>query len=140
VFGVTVRLMSDAELRRLEVLQDLDRRRLTAGSGGAAARAQAAASVSVVEGLSDRRSEWADLETTRSPQQPAQAGGVAARGFYDHPPVVLGLARPLFKPGAGSLRSAEPRLFRLSPNRSWVGVFLRQREKPIGVDRGMLEQ
>jgi hypothetical protein len=29
VFGVTVRLMSDGELRRLEVLQDLDRRRLT---------------------------------------------------------------------------------------------------------------
>jgi hypothetical protein len=29
VYGVTVRLMSDRELRRLEVLQDLDRRRLT---------------------------------------------------------------------------------------------------------------
>ena len=29
MFGVTVRLMSDGELRRLEVLQDLDRRRLT---------------------------------------------------------------------------------------------------------------
>jgi hypothetical protein len=29
VFGVTVRLMSDRDLRRLEVLQDLDRRRLT---------------------------------------------------------------------------------------------------------------
>ena len=29
MFGVTVRLMSDRELRRLEVLQDLDRRRLT---------------------------------------------------------------------------------------------------------------
>jgi hypothetical protein len=29
VFGVTVQLMSDRELRRLEVLQDLDRRRLT---------------------------------------------------------------------------------------------------------------
>jgi Winged helix-turn helix len=29
VFGVTVRLMSDRELRRVEVLQDLDRRRLT---------------------------------------------------------------------------------------------------------------
>ena len=29
MFGVTVWLMSDRELRRLEVLQDLDRRRLT---------------------------------------------------------------------------------------------------------------
>jgi hypothetical protein len=31
---VTVRLMSDGELRRLEVLQDLDRRRLTAAAAG----------------------------------------------------------------------------------------------------------
>ena len=37
MFGVTVRLMSDGELRRLEVLQDLDRRRLTAASRGAPA-------------------------------------------------------------------------------------------------------
>ena len=29
---MTVRLMSDRELRRLEVLQDLDRRRLTPGA------------------------------------------------------------------------------------------------------------
>jgi len=34
VFGVTVQLMSDGELRRLEVLQDLDRRRLTAAAAG----------------------------------------------------------------------------------------------------------
>jgi hypothetical protein len=32
--GVTIRLMSDRELRRLEVLQDLDRRRLTPGAAG----------------------------------------------------------------------------------------------------------
>jgi hypothetical protein len=31
---VTVRLMSDRELRRLEVLQDLDRRRLTPAAAG----------------------------------------------------------------------------------------------------------
>src|SRR6516162_2579411 len=59
-------------------------------SGGAAARARAPSGVSVVEGLSDRRSDRPDLETTRSPQQPAQARGVAARGCHDHPPVVLG--------------------------------------------------
>jgi Homeodomain-like domain len=34
VFGVTVRLMSDRELRRLEVLQDLDRRRLRPAAAG----------------------------------------------------------------------------------------------------------
>ena len=34
MFGVTVLLMSDRELRRLEVLQDLDRQRLTAAAAG----------------------------------------------------------------------------------------------------------
>ena len=34
MLGVTVRLMSDGELRRLEVLQDLDRRRLTPAAAG----------------------------------------------------------------------------------------------------------
>jgi len=34
VFGVTVRLMSDRELQRLEMLQDLDRRRLTPAAAG----------------------------------------------------------------------------------------------------------
>ena len=34
MFGVTVRLMSDRELQRLEVLQDLDRRRLTPTAAG----------------------------------------------------------------------------------------------------------
>ena len=34
MFGVTVFLMSDRELRRLEVLQDLDRRRLTPAAAG----------------------------------------------------------------------------------------------------------
>jgi len=33
VFGVTVRLMSDGELTRLEVLRDLDRSRLTTDAG-----------------------------------------------------------------------------------------------------------
>ena len=32
--GVTVRLMSDGELKRLEVVQDLDRRRLTPAAAG----------------------------------------------------------------------------------------------------------
>jgi hypothetical protein len=34
VFEVTVQLMSDGELRRLEVLQDLARRRLTPAAAG----------------------------------------------------------------------------------------------------------
>src|SRR5262252_1032428 len=58
--------------------------------GGAAARARTPSSVSAIEGVSDRRSDRPDLETTRSPQQPAQARGVAGRGSDDHPPVVLG--------------------------------------------------
>jgi hypothetical protein len=33
--GVTIRLMSDGELSRLEVLRDLDQRRLTTGGGPA---------------------------------------------------------------------------------------------------------
>src|SRR5262249_26780186 len=65
--------------------------KIAARGGGAADRAGAASSVSTVEGLSDRRRDGRDLETTRSPQQPAQARGVAARGSDDHPPVVLGL-------------------------------------------------
>src|SRR6516165_3838291 len=64
--------------------------KIDGGSGGAAARARAASSVSAVEGLSDQRRARPDLETTRSPQQPAQARGVAACGSDDHPPVVLG--------------------------------------------------
>jgi hypothetical protein len=36
VSGVTVRLMSDGELRRLEVQRDLDQRRLTTEGGGPA--------------------------------------------------------------------------------------------------------
>jgi hypothetical protein len=34
VFGVTIRLMSDRELGRFEVLRDLDQRRLTAAAAG----------------------------------------------------------------------------------------------------------
>jgi hypothetical protein len=34
MFGVTVWLMSDSELRRLEVLRDLDRQRLTIAAAG----------------------------------------------------------------------------------------------------------
>src|SRR5215831_20916549 len=79
--------------------------------GGAAARARAPSSVSAVEGVSDRRSDRPDLETTRSPQQPAQARGVAARGSDDHPPVVLG-----FWPDVGGREVA-----RGSWDRAWSG-------------------
>ena len=34
MFGVTVRLMSDRELQRLEVLRDLDQKRLTTNAAG----------------------------------------------------------------------------------------------------------
>ena len=46
MFGVTVRLMSDGELSRLEVLRDLDHRRLTAA---AAAQLQCIEEVGIEE-------------------------------------------------------------------------------------------
>src|SRR6516165_9159068 len=67
-----------------------------ARGGGAAARARTASGVSVVEGLSDRRSDRPGLEAPRSAQQPAQARGAATRGFDDYSPVVLG-----FRPDPG---------------------------------------
>src|SRR5262245_56849032 len=59
-------------------------------SGEPAFGARAASGVSAVNSLSDRRSDRLDLETTRSPEQPAQARGAAASGSDDHRPVVLG--------------------------------------------------
>ena len=79
--------------------------------GGAAARARTPSSVSAVEGLSDRRSDRPDLKTTRSPQHPAQARDVAARGSDDHPPMVPG-----FWPDVGGREVA-----RGSWGRNWSG-------------------
>jgi hypothetical protein len=80
VSGVTVRLMSDGELSRLEVLRDLDQRRLTTAAAAqllGVGRRQAfrllkAYRIEGPTGLISKR--W------RSAQQPAQARGVAARG------------------------------------------------------------
>jgi hypothetical protein len=49
-----VRLMSDGELSRLEVLRDMDQKTVDDGGRGAAARARTASSVWAVEGQSDR--------------------------------------------------------------------------------------
>ena len=62
---MTVRLMSDGELSRLEVLRDLDQKRLTTE---AAAQLLGLERRQVFRPSSDRRSELADFETTRSPQ------------------------------------------------------------------------
>jgi hypothetical protein len=82
--------MSDRELSRLEVLRDLDRRRLTTAAAGQ------------LLGL-ERRQVFRLLKTYRTEgpsgliskrrgrsQQPAQARGAAESGAGDDPPVVLG--------------------------------------------------
>ena len=77
--GVTVRLMSDGELTRLEVLRDLDQRRLTTEAAGQLLALERRQVFRLLKGLSDRGFGGPDLEATRSPQQPAQAGGAALR-------------------------------------------------------------
>jgi hypothetical protein len=54
VFGVMVRLMSDGELSRLEVLRDLDQKRLTTEAAAQLLGFERRQSVSAVEGQSDR--------------------------------------------------------------------------------------
>jgi hypothetical protein len=63
VSGMTVRLMSDRELTRLEALRDVDQKRL---GGGAAAGARAPSGVPVIEGVSDRRRDGFDRIASRA--------------------------------------------------------------------------
>ena len=92
---MTVRLMSDGELSRLEVLRDLDQKRLTTEAGDAAAGARPSSGVPVIEGVPDRRRDGSDLEAPRSSQQPAQTGAATESGAGDHPQVVLGFRSDL---------------------------------------------
>ena len=87
---MTVQLMSDGELRRLEVLQDLDRRRLTAAAAGqllGLERRQVFRLLKAyrIEGptglISKRRGRRSNR---RKPEALRQCGS------DDHPPVVLG--------------------------------------------------
>ena len=88
--GVTVRLMSDGELSRLEVLRDLDQRRLTTEAAGQLLGLERRQVFRLLKAYRIEGPTRPDLEATRSPQQPAQARGVAARGSGDHSRAVLG--------------------------------------------------
>jgi hypothetical protein len=88
-------------LTQLEVLRDLDQRRLTTEAAGTAAGARTPPAIPAVEGVPARGSGGPDLEATRSPQQPAQARSAAESGAGDHPRVVLG-----FRPNIGGREAA----------------------------------
>ena len=77
VLGVTVRLKSDGELRRLEVLRDLDRRRLTTE---AAAQLLGLGHRQVFRLLKTYRIAgcWPDFEAAWLSEQPAQVRGTKA--------------------------------------------------------------
>src|SRR5215469_13478078 len=90
VSGVTVRLMSDGELSRLEVLGDLDQKRLTTE---AAAQLLGLERRQVFRLLKAYRAEGATgliSDATRAPQQPAQARGAAASSTGADSRAVLG--------------------------------------------------
>jgi hypothetical protein len=97
VLGVTIRLMSDRELSRLEVLRDLDQKRLTTKGAGqllGLERCQVFRLLQAyrIEGPTGLISKRRGRRSNR-----AQARGIAARGSDNHPPVVLG-----FWPDPGS--------------------------------------
>ena len=101
VFRVTVRLMSDGELARLEVVRDLDQRRLTTE---AAAQLLGLERRQVFRLLKAYRSEGpAGLISKRrgSLQQSAQAGGSSQQGAVDHSQALLG-----FRPNFGGREAA----------------------------------
>src|SRR5437868_842403 len=82
VSGVTVRLMSVSRAAAARGAAGFGSAKIDDRSSGAAARAPSVSSVSVVEGLSDRRSDRPDLETSWSPprctRDRALTGGEAA--------------------------------------------------------------
>src|SRR5512132_1862741 len=69
--------------------------------GGAIVEARASSGVPAVEGVPDHGSGGPDLESTRSPQQPAQARGASKSGTGDHSRMVLG-----FRPDPGGREAA----------------------------------
>ena len=68
VLGATVRLMSDRELSRLEVLRDLDQRRLTTKAAGQLLGLERRQVFRLLKAYRIEGTERPDLETTRSPQ------------------------------------------------------------------------
>src|SRR5436190_18485308 len=82
--------MSDGELSRLEVLRDMDQRRLTTRGGGAAAGARAPSGIPAVEDIPVGRRDGSDLEAAWSSEQPVQARRAARQSISDHSRAVLG--------------------------------------------------
>src|SRR4051812_12852314 len=90
VSGVTVRLMSDKELARLEVLRDLDQRRLRPTAAAQLLGLERRQIFSAFEGLSDRGPGRLDLEAGWSSEQPAPARRASNHGAGDHSRALLG--------------------------------------------------
>jgi hypothetical protein len=99
--GVTVRLMRDWELTRLEVLRDLDQRRLTTEAVAQLLGLERRQVFRLLKAYRTAGPAGPDLEATRSPRQPAQARSAAASGAGDDPRVVLG-----FRPDIGGREAA----------------------------------
>ena len=70
---MTVRLMSDGELTRLEVLRDLDQKRLTTAAAAQLLGLERRQVFRLLKARPGRGCEGSDLEATGAPQQPAQA-------------------------------------------------------------------
>ena len=88
--GVTVRLMSDGELTRLETLRDLDPKRLTTQAAAQLLRLERPQVFRLLKAYRTEGSNRVNLVATRSSQQPMQAGADTESGAGDHPRVVLG--------------------------------------------------
>jgi hypothetical protein len=73
------------ELTWLEVLRDLDQRRLTTEAAGQLLGLERRHVFRLLKGVQGRGSDGSDLEATRSPEQPAQTGGASGQGVGDHP-------------------------------------------------------
>ena len=72
--GVTVRLMSDGELTRLETLRDLDPKRLTTQAAAQLLRLERPQVFRLLKAYRTEGSNRVNLVATRSSQQPMQAG------------------------------------------------------------------
>jgi hypothetical protein len=101
VLGVTVRLMSDGELTRLEVLRDLGQKRLPTEAAAQLLGLERRQVFRQLKAYRTEGSDGPDLEATRSAQQPAQARGAPESGAGDHSRMVLG-----FRPDIGGGETA----------------------------------
>jgi hypothetical protein len=92
---VTVRLMSDRELSRLEALRDLDQKRLTTAAAGQLLGLERRQVFRLLKAYRTEGTTGLISKAPRPPQQPTQARGAAASGVGDHSRVVLGFGPTL---------------------------------------------